>query len=363
MSFSEERITYIENIIKKSLRDKFLNYKPETHHMPFHYRLLGEDRMALFSFIHSLNTTFGTSIFEPVAVGLAKLKFKNAKRQVIAGANGSLEFSVSEFTGKYSLDDLCSALRRDGLIVPSNTVDALNELLLLPDLYDKLINLKKNKKIPTNIMKLKESYDESKDESDLKSLNRLLLRKIYPKKAPKLPPSKISEEAHKTIQKIMDSLVTGQKNPDKQKEIESIRAVCQQGAVNNVKPTVVDVFVEDNDGSLFLFDIKTVKPNIGNFKEFKRTLLEWVATTLFQNPAAKINTIIAIPYNPYAPKPYERWTMRGMLDLNFELKVADEFWDFLGGQGAYHMLLDCFEKVGIELRPEIDEYFAKFSQK
>ncbi|MDR0411845.1 MAG: TdeIII family type II restriction endonuclease, partial [Treponema sp.] len=27
--------------------------------MPFHYRLLGRDRMALFSFIQSLNTTFG----------------------------------------------------------------------------------------------------------------------------------------------------------------------------------------------------------------------------------------------------------------------------------------------------------------
>jgi len=43
--------------------------------MPFHYRLLGRDRMALFSFIHSLNTTFGTSIFEPVAETLASLNF------------------------------------------------------------------------------------------------------------------------------------------------------------------------------------------------------------------------------------------------------------------------------------------------
>ena len=52
--------------------------------------------------------------------------------------------------------------------------------------------------------------------------------------------------------------------------------------------------------------------------------------------------------------------MRGMLDLNNELKVAEEFWDFLGGEGTYSDLLDCFEKVGIELRPEIDQYFRKF---
>lgn len=49
-----------------------------------------------------------------------------------------------------------------------------------------------------------------------------------------------------------------------------------------------------------------------------------------------------------------------MLDLNNELKVAEEFWDFLGGENAYIELLNCFEKVGIELRPEIDKYFLKF---
>jgi type II restriction enzyme len=43
-----------------------------------------------------------------------------------------------------------------------------------------------------------------------------------------------------------------------------------------------------------------------------------------------------------------------------ELKVAEEFWDFLGGKGTYPELLDCFERAGIELRPEIDKYFLRF---
>jgi hypothetical protein len=58
----------------------------------------------------------------------------------------------------------------------------------------------------------------------------------------------------------------------------------------------------------------------------------------------------------------ERWTLKGMLDLEEELKVADEFWDFLGGDGAYQDLLGCFERVGLELRPEIDRYFEKFGK-
>lgn len=92
-------------------------------------------------------------------------------------------------------------------------------------------------------------------------------------------------------------------------------------------------------------------------------MLEWVAVFLANNPKAKVNTLIAIPYNPYEPAPYNRWTIRGMLDLKQELKVANDFWDFLGGEGAYEDLLKCFEKVGIELRGEIDEYFTKYNKK
>lgn len=49
-----------------------------------------------------------------------------------------------------------------------------------------------------------------------------------------------------------------------------------------------------------------------------------------------------------------------MLDLDNELKVAKEFWDFLGGKDTYENLLDCFEQVGVEMRDEIDKYFARF---
>ncbi len=127
----------------------------------------------------------------------------------------------------------------------------------------------------------------------------------------------------------MDGLITGKNDPNKAEEIEAIRAVCQKDKMNTVKPAKVDVLVVSKDDSIFLFDIKTIKPNIGDFQKFKRTLLEWVAAVFARNPSAKINTAIAIPYNPYEPKPYGRWTMKGMLDLDSELKVAEEFWDFL----------------------------------
>lgn len=49
-----------------------------------------------------------------------------------------------------------------------------------------------------------------------------------------------------------------------------------------------------------------------------------------------------------------------MLDLDNELKVANELCDFIGNDGTYEEKLNCFERAGIELRPEIDAYFSKF---
>ncbi len=75
-----------------------------------------------------------------------------------------------------------------------------------------------------------------------------------------------------------------------------------------------------------------------------------------------VRTLIAIPYNPYEPEPYQRWTLQGLFDLENEIMVAEEFWNYLGGEDTYEQLLDVFETVGIELRPEIDYRFKMFNK-
>jgi type II restriction enzyme len=248
-----------ENIvetIKTCLRDKFSSYKPETDNMPFHYRLLGKDRMALYSFIQSLNTKFGASIYEPVAVELAKPYFKEVRKQ-------------------YTLD------------------------------------------------------------------------------------TTITTSAQSEIQNIMNTLsVNGEVN--KKEEIERIRKVATEGTLSRLGSVKVDLFLISESEEVYMFDLKTVKPNKTDFVAFKRTLLEWLAVYFYQNPLSIVHTSIAIPYNPYEPGKYKRWTMKGMLDIKEEVFVADEFWDFLGGVGAYKDLLDCFEIAGIQLRPEIDTFFERF---
>lgn len=251
----ENKSRVIETI-KSCLRNKLENYRPETLNMPFHYRLLGRDRMALFSFIHSLNTTFGTSIYEPVAKELSEPHFNRVLTQ-------------------HRLGDI------------------------------------------------------------------------------------ITSEAQIEIQNILNALSVGE-TVDKRSETERIRRVAQKGTPIRIRIVKVDLFIESSNNYVYMFDLKTVKPNMTDFKAYKRTLLEWLAVYFYQHPSVMAHTLISIPYNPYEPHPYDRWTMKGMLDLTEEVKVAEEFWDFLAGPGTYADLLDCFEQAGIDLRPELDAYFLRF---
>lgn len=81
MALSSETKKEIANLLITTVREKLRVYQPETVHMPFHHRLLGKDRYAMFSFIQSMNTTFGISIWEQVAVILAKDAGNLAERQ------------------------------------------------------------------------------------------------------------------------------------------------------------------------------------------------------------------------------------------------------------------------------------------
>ena len=120
------------------------------------------------------------------------------------------------------------------------------------------------------------------------------------------------------------------------------------------------MFFLQKNNQFFAIDIKTAKPNIASFEDYKRTLLKWIAMFLHKDQNSKIRTIIAIPYNPYEPKPYQRWTLRGMMDED-QLLVGREFWNFLAGCEVYEKLLRCFHEAGLELREELDGYFSRFS--
>lgn len=257
MSISEKVAKEILNLLITIVREKLRNYKPETEYMPFHHRLLGRDRYAMFSFIQSMNTTFGTSIWEQVAVILAKGAGYYAKRQY----------------------------------------------LLLGE---------------------------------------------------------IDGETEKLIRDIHYKLRKGEITADKIREIELIRASIKKGRPRKDPDSVVDLFVKRGEEENY-FDITSAKPNKKEFEALKLKLLRWIALRLSQDKDTNVFTRLAIPYNPYHPQPYKRWTLGGLYDLEKgEILVGEEFWNFVANDEVYDELLDIFQQAGDILRDEIDKKFAEF---
>lgn len=258
MGLSNGTREQVEKLLVATVEAKLENYEPETDAMPFHYRLLGRDRYVMFSFIQSMNTTFGTSLWEQVAVILARSAgFEAAQHYKLLGE-----------------------------------VDAKTEVAM------------------------------SRLYADLRAAR-----------------VKVSRQA----------------------EIELIMSTIQAGKSLQSPDQTVDLYVKIGKQENY-FDITSAKPNMKEFAVLKSKLLTWTALRLSQDKKADVWTRLAIPYNPYHPKPYERWTLKGLYDLPAgQVLVAEGFWNFIGGGDVFQDLLGTFEAAGKRLRPKLDAKFREFA--
>ena len=234
----------IKNLIKNKIDEKLNNYEQETSYSPFFEAIFDKEVIVKASIMQSLYTTFGMSIYEQIAVILAKnAGYTEAQRQY-------------HLLGE--IDD--------------------NTELLLRDLY---INPLRNKDI----------------------------------------------------------------------EIEKIRKVIKKGRAIIDNDGVVDVYFKDKNNIEWYIDIKTVKPNLSEFSALRKKLLRWAGLRLSQNPRAKIKTCIGIPYNPYYPEDYHRWTGK---DCHVEeILVQNDLWKTFAGEDVFQELLEICKEVGAESQKKI----------
>ncbi len=170
----------------------------------------------------------------------------------------------------------------------------------------------------------------------------------------------IDSETDKLINEIHYQLRKGEIVANKTGEVEQIRKKIKKGKAKVHPDSTVDLFERINNQENY-FDITSAKPNMKEFVALKLKLLRWIGLRLSQDKNIQVFTRLAIPYNPYHPEPYERWTLQGLYDLKAgEILVGEEFWNFVATDDVYEDLLDVFQKVGEELRGEIDEKFKEF---
>lgn len=242
----------IKQLLRKKLDEKLVKYERESSSMPFLVKIMQEpSQVAAYSFIHSLSTTLGQSVYEEMA-------------KIVASSH----------------------------------------------------------------------YDTVETGYDVIGY--------------------LSDEENLVITQIMHEYKNKARKADKIVETNEILAV--KSTTGNPHTVRADLFLKRGDEEYYI-EIKTAKPNIDVFNKSKEKLLIWVA--LRKKP---VTTIIAIPYNPLHPKPYTRFTIQGVLDLDKDLYVAERFWDFLGGPDTYIEILEIFDEIGIEYKEKIQEKIASVAR-
>ncbi len=252
MVLNEKQIQEIKNLLKSKLNDKLSKYARETTAMPFLVKLMQDaENVASYSFIHSLATTLGMSVYEKIS-------------EIVASTH-----------------------------------------------YDMV----------------KTGYDVE---------------------------GEITNEENSIISQILQEIKNRTRTADKEQEIKEILK-CKNNGGRKIKVRA-DLFLKKGNDEYYI-EIKTAKPNIDVFVKSKQKLLEWIALR-----KKKVNTILAIPYNPYLPEPYSRFTMQGYLDEEKELFVAEKFWELLGGKGTYEEVLEIFDEVGKEFKEKIQEKIKEVAE-
>lgn len=254
MGLSENQRQEIVSLLSKKLDDKLRRYARESTSMPFLVRLMQDrEKIAAYSFIHSLATTLGMSIYEDVS-------------RIIA------EEHAEECFTKYDLGSVISQTQK------SVIADILRQL--------------RNRERVCNI----------------------------------------------------------------EEEIEEVLSANSRGGKIQKEGRIADLYML-RDGIEQYFEIKTAKPNIDIFTKSKSKLLEWVA-----RKRKRIKVFLAFPYNPYHPKPYQRFTLQNLLKPGEDLLIGKDYWDYLGGDNTFEELLELFDSVGRAYKKRIAEKIDEVAQ-
>lgn len=247
MALSNQQKKKITALLEKKIEDKLHRYARETSSMPFLTRLIQDsEQVAAYSFIHSISTTLGMSIYEDVSKIIAE-----------------------------------------------------------------------------------ETADECFTKYDVGSV--------------------ISREQKSVIDDIVRALRNGEYRANCAREVKLILSASAKDGKVQKDGRIADFYMKRDNEECY-FEIKTPKPNMDVFTKSKSKLLEWVARRRYP-----IRAFLAFPYNPYHPKPYERFTEQGVLERGKEFLIGKEYWDFLGGENTFEQLLKLFDLVGKEFKEKIQQ--------
>lgn len=171
----------------------------------------------------------------------------------------------------------------------------------------------------------------------------------------------VGSESLRRIQEVLNKLEHNTKGaekvkPDWDKELKYIR----QGGGKPIPVTVTcDIFIHNEEtDTKYAFELKAPLPNSDQTKVSKEKMFKLLA----MKPKQVDYAYYALAYNPYGKKKDYRWTfpMRWFnMHQDESVLIGDEFWELIGGKGAYKNFIKEINLLGKEYRERIYREFLE----
>ena len=166
----------------------------------------------------------------------------------------------------------------------------------------------------------------------------------------------VNDAACNMIDQIVTELRTPKRrritprNPDHQSELSDI--LNSPGGGQTSRAVTADLYIGDFTGGPLFIELKTPLPNLDVAAESKRKILYYL---LIEDRQGVIGAqaFLGLTYNPFLTRErYSHSFTKQIMDMDNQVLMGQEMWDFIGGPGTFDELLAIIEDVHHEL-PEV----------
>ncbi len=136
---------------------------------------------------------------------------------------------------------------------------------------------------------------------------------------------------------------TTRPTPDRDTELNNI--INSRGGGASERSVKADLYIGDfHDGPLFI-EIKAPLPNLDIVAESKRKILYFLAI-MNRRGMERAGAFLGLTYNPFVTRAKYNWPYTPqVMDMEREVLIGSEFWNYIGGLGTYNEILEIIAEI------------------
>lgn len=126
---------------------------------------------------------------------------------------------------------------------------------------------------------------------------------------------------------------------------ELSRILDAQGGEARPVAVKADFYIGDFTGGPLFMELKTPRPNLDIAAESKRKMLYFLGI-MHRSNIMGAQALLGLTYNPFVTRDkYRHPPTSQIMDLEREVLMGSETWDFIGGPGTYDELLEVIAEI------------------